>query len=118
MLESHIRRTLVQISEEIQTMTRRFNVVALGGDIRFAAHQLLEDWDGESLAELSTKRLAKFTGQDAGLDEDAIVKRYGASFIEAETLAPALLAYTMLAKHFSLSACLCLRYQSARWVAA
>jgi exopolyphosphatase/guanosine-5'-triphosphate,3'-diphosphate pyrophosphatase len=100
-LESHIRRVLVQISDEIQDDTP-INVIALGGDIRFAAHQLLDDWDGASLAELSTKRLAKFTEKILGLDEDAIVKRYGASFIEAETLAPALLAYTMLAKHFSL----------------
>ena len=102
MLESHIRRTIVQISEEIDDETS-INVIALGGDIRFAAHQLLEDWDGAHLAELSTKRLAKFTDKILGLDADAIVKRYGASFIVAETLAPALLAYTMLAQHFSLS---------------
>lgn len=102
MLESHIRRTIVQISEEIQDDTP-INVIALGGDIRFAAHQLLEDWDGAQLAQLSTKRLAKFTDKILGLDEDAIVKRYGASYIVAETLVPALLAYTMLAQHFSLS---------------
>ncbi len=102
MLESHIRRTIVQISEEIQDETS-INVIALGGDIRFAAHQLLEDWDGAQLAQLSTNRLARFTDKILNLDEDTIVKRYGASFIEAETLAPALLAYTMLAQHFSLS---------------
>jgi exopolyphosphatase/guanosine-5'-triphosphate,3'-diphosphate pyrophosphatase len=102
MLESHIRRTIVQISEEIQDETS-INVIALGGDIRFAAHRLLEDWDGAQLAQLSTKRLTRFTDKILGLDADAIVKRYGASFIEAETLAPALLAYTMLAQHFSLS---------------
>ncbi|WP_372726349.1 exopolyphosphatase, partial [Novipirellula sp.] len=33
--------------------------------------------------------------------EDAIVKRFGASFIEAETLGPALLAYSMLAQAFN-----------------
>jgi exopolyphosphatase/guanosine-5'-triphosphate,3'-diphosphate pyrophosphatase len=101
MLESHIRRTLVQISEAIQD-DGSIHVIAVGGDIRFAARQLLDDWDGTSLAELPTKKLAKFTDKVLALDEDAIVKRYGASFIEAETLAPALLAYTMLAKHFSL----------------
>ncbi len=46
-LESHIRRTIVQISEEIEDETS-INVIALGGDIRFAAHQLLEDWDAPS----------------------------------------------------------------------
>jgi exopolyphosphatase/guanosine-5'-triphosphate,3'-diphosphate pyrophosphatase len=54
------------------------------------------------LAEVPTDRLAEFSDEVLTLDEDAIVKRFGASFIEAETLAPALLAYTMLAQHFSL----------------
>lgn len=101
MLESHIRRTLVQIAEKVES-NAAIHLVALGGDMRFAAHRLLDDWDGAALAELSTERLAKFTDEVLVLDEDAIVKRYGASFIEAETLAPALLAYTMLAQHFAL----------------
>lgn len=102
MLESHIRRVLVQISDELTDDTP-INLIALGGDVRFAARQLLEDWDGSSLARLSTKRLAKLSDKIFGMSEDAIVKRFGASFIEAETLAPALLAYSMLAKHFALS---------------
>ena len=101
LMESHIRRTLIRIAECIQDDTQ-IHVVALGGDIRFAVHQLQEDWDGETLAQLPTKSLAKLTDTIFGLDEDAIVKRYGASYIEAETLAPALLAYTMLANHFAL----------------
>ncbi len=101
MLESHIRRTLVQIAEKVDG-NAAIHLVALGGDMRFAAHRLLDGWDGVSLAELRTDRLARFTDQVLALDEDAIVSRYGASFIEAETLAPALLAYTMLAQHFSL----------------
>ena len=101
LMESHIRRTLIRIAECIQDDTQ-IHVVALGGDIRFAVHQLQEEWDGRSLAQLSTKSLAKFTDKIFSMDEDAIVKRYGASFIEAETVAPALLAYTMLANHFSL----------------
>ena len=36
------------------------------------------------------------------MDEDAIVKKFGVSFVEAETLGPALLAYSMLAKRFQL----------------
>ncbi len=102
LMESHIRRTLVQISEHVDTDSA-IQLVALGGDIRFAARQLLEDWDGSSLAELPTDDLAKFTDEIVTLEEDAIVQRFGASFIEAETLAPALLAYTMTAKNFGLS---------------
>jgi exopolyphosphatase/guanosine-5'-triphosphate,3'-diphosphate pyrophosphatase len=101
LIESHIRRTLARLSDEIED-DNPVQVIALGGDIRFAAHQLAEQWDENSLAELSTKRLSKLTDQILALDEDAIVKKYGVSFIEAETLGPALLAYTMLAKHFGL----------------
>lgn len=101
MMESHIRRTLNMLSDEIQD-DNPVQVIALGGDIRFAAHQLIEHWDESSLAELSTKRLSKLTNKILNLDEDAIVKKYGISFIEAETLGPALMAYTMLAKQFSL----------------
>ena len=101
MMESHIRRVWSRLTDDVQNGTP-VHVVALGGDIRFAAHQLIDGWDGASLAELSTKRLAKFTSKILALDEDAIVKRYGASFVEAETLGAALLAYSMLAKHFSL----------------
>ncbi len=101
MLESHIRRTLVQIAEKVES-NAPIHLVALGGDMRFAAHRLLDDWDGASLVEVPTDQLARLTDEVLSLDEDAIVKRFGASFIEAETLAPALLAYTMLAQHFSL----------------
>lgn len=101
LMESHIRRTLNQINEHIKAEST-IQLVTLGGDIRFAAHQFLEDWDQESLAELSTDQLSKFTDEILSLDEDSIVRRFGASFIEAETLAPALLAYTMTAKHFGL----------------
>ncbi len=100
LMESHIRRTLLQIAESIQDETQ-IHIVALGGDIRFAVHQLQEDWDGSTLAQLSTDRLAEFTDEIFTMSEDAIVKRYGASYIEARTVAPALLAYTMLAQHFS-----------------
>lgn len=98
MMESHIRRTLVQISEEIDD-DAPVNIVALGGDIRFVADQLT-DWDRKSLAELSTKDLVKLTERVLTLDQDAIVKKYGTSFIEAGTLAPALLAYSMFVQHF------------------
>ena len=99
-LESHIRRTLVQVSENVHG-DQGIHLVAIGGDIRFAAHRLIEDWDGATLAKLSTKALSDFTDEVLELDQDAIVRKFGASFIEAETLVPALLAYTMLAKHFN-----------------
>ncbi len=101
LLESHIRRTLVRITEQIRAdMT--IHLIAIGGDMRFAAHRILEDWNGVSLAELPTDALAELTEEILQCDEDGIVKQFGASFIEAKTLGPALLSYTLLAQHFSL----------------
>ncbi len=100
-LESHIKRTLVQIAEQVEA-GQKIQLVAIGGDIRFAAHHLLDDWDGVSLVKLPVQELASFTDRVMQLDEDEIVQQLGASFIEAETLVPALLAYTMLARHFEL----------------
>lgn len=101
LLEAQIRRTLTRVAEQVRP-DATLQMVSIGGDIRFAAHRLVEGWDGVSLAKLSTDELARFTDEVLPLDEDAIVKRYGATFIEAETLGPALLTYTMLAQHFEL----------------
>ncbi|MCC9642574.1 Ppx/GppA family phosphatase [Rhodopirellula sp. JC740] len=101
LLETHIRRILVRIGDQVRTDTK-LHLVAIGGDIRFAAHQLLEDWDETTLARVPVDKLERLTQDVLEMGEDAVVKKYGATFVEAETLAPALLAYTMLARHFDL----------------
>lgn len=99
LLETHIRRILIRIADTIVTDTS-LHLVAIGGDIRFAAHRLLPDWDETTLARLPTKQLEAFTADILAMGEDAIVQRFGATFVEAETLAPALLSYTLLAQQF------------------
>ncbi|MFK8112549.1 MAG: HD domain-containing protein [Rubripirellula sp.] len=99
-LESQIRRTLEKISDAVES-DAAINLIALGGDIRFAATELV-DWDGKELVQLPTKKLAKFTEKVLQLDQDTIVKRFDTSFVEAENLGPALLVYTLLAQHFEL----------------
>ncbi len=54
-------------------------------------------WNLRTSADLET---AELTNQVLRLDDDAIVRRYGVSFIEAETLGPALLTYLKIAEHF------------------
>ncbi|MEO9593650.1 Ppx/GppA phosphatase family protein [Rhodopirellula bahusiensis] len=101
LLETHIRRILVRIGDQVRTDTQ-LHLVAIGGDIRFAAHRLIEDWDETTLARVPVDKLEELTQQILEMGEDAVVKKFGATFVEAETLAPALLAYTMLARHFDL----------------
>lgn len=101
LLETHVKRFVVRIADELKA-DAPMQLVLLGGDIRFAAHRLIEDWDEESLVKVPVDRLENLTDEVVKMGEDAIVNKFGATFVEAETLAPALLAYTLFAKHFEL----------------
>ena len=85
-------------------------IVALGGDVRFAASQLLENWTPEKLARLSLKALEKFTKSILAMTPDQIVRQYRLSYADAETLGPALLSYVMVAKAFDLDELLVTRF--------
>lgn len=99
LMEYQIARMIDQIRENLaeEPDTR---LIAIGGDIRFAAHQILPHWEPETLAEITTKKLETLTNAVLRSSEDMIVKRYGISYIEAETIGPALLVYLRLARHF------------------
>lgn len=101
LLETHVRRFVIRIANDLKADTP-LQLVAMGGDIRFAGHLLIEDWDEQSLVKLPTPKLEKLSTQVLSMSEDAIVNRFGATFVEAETLSVSLLAYTLFAKHFEL----------------
>ncbi|WP_286178164.1 Ppx/GppA phosphatase family protein [Stieleria mannarensis] len=101
LLENHINRTLTQLHDFVRS-DAQMDLVAIGGDIRLATRLILDDWQPRELAVLPTKALAELTDAVLKMGDDEIVKRFGASFIEAETLGPALLSYTMVAKQFRL----------------
>lgn len=99
LMESQILRTVAQIREHISSDSH-LEMIAVGGDVRFAASNLIEDWDSRELDYLSTESLNDFTRQMLGLQEEDIVRRFGLSFQDAETIAPALLCYVLLARGF------------------
>lgn len=101
LLETHVRRFVHRIARELNADTP-LQLVAMGGDIRFATHRLIKDWDEDSLAKLATSELEKLSTQILSMSEDEMVKQFGATFVEAETLTVSLLAYTLFAKHFEL----------------
>jgi len=104
-MESQIERTVKQISENVP-ISSRDEVLALGGDIRFAASRLMPDRNRGFLTRIEVGSLEKFTDDVLTLSEDAIVRRFHLSFPEAETLAPALLMYVQLAKAYGLDSLL------------
>jgi exopolyphosphatase/guanosine-5'-triphosphate,3'-diphosphate pyrophosphatase len=100
-MESHINRTVEEIADHV-SRDGKIELIAMGGDVRFALRQLQPDWDGHSLARLSVKALEDLTNKILGQSEDKLVRKYRLSFPEAETLGPALLAYVLLAKELQL----------------
>ena len=98
-LESQILRIVAQIREHISAESP-LEMVALGGDVRFAANNLMEAWDGDQVAHLSVDRLNDFTRDMLQLTDEEVVGRYGTSFQDAETVGPALLCYVLLARAF------------------
>jgi len=71
-------------------------IVALGGDMRFAAKQLIEK-SQDDLVVIENKDFQKFVSQIAKLSPEEIVDKFGISYAEAETLYPSLLIYANFA---------------------
>lgn len=101
LMETQIQRVIDQVQQQLPAATTE-EMICLGGDIRFAARQLIRDWDPDELTRIPVSDLAELTDTVLSLNEDKLVHRYHITFPEAGTLGPALLAYTMMAKAFEL----------------
>jgi exopolyphosphatase / guanosine-5'-triphosphate,3'-diphosphate pyrophosphatase len=101
-MESQIERTIEQLMHHVPRDERPVELIALGGDVRFAAWQLVPEWDREGLARLSLAALEKLADRMLALTPDALVRKYHLTFPDAETLGPALLTYVHLARAFEL----------------
>jgi exopolyphosphatase / guanosine-5'-triphosphate,3'-diphosphate pyrophosphatase len=95
LLEQHIKRPIEQLATLIDKK-RKFTIVALGGDMRFAAAELVPNWDAVRPVALPLADLARFTDKIIMLPTETIVKKLKLAFSEAETVGPALLFYTRL----------------------
>jgi exopolyphosphatase/guanosine-5'-triphosphate,3'-diphosphate pyrophosphatase len=100
-METQIERTVKQICEHV-TRDGTIEMITLGSDMRFAAAQLLPDWNPDSLARVPIVSLAELTNRLLNMSEDQIVRKYHLSFPDADTVGPALLTYVHLAQAFNL----------------
>jgi exopolyphosphatase/guanosine-5'-triphosphate,3'-diphosphate pyrophosphatase len=105
LMESEIHRTIDQILHSIPPAPIR-NMIALGSDVRFAAAHLLPEWNPAVPGRLSCAALEKFSHEVIALSVNDCVKKFHLSYPDAETLSPALLFYTMLARRLSLKSIL------------
>ena len=100
-MASQLDRVVRQVREDLSP-NGQVEMVALGGDVRFAASQLIPDWERSSLARVPLVALEEFTNEILKLSEDEIVRKHHISFPDADTLGPALLTYVTLARSFGL----------------
>ena len=99
---AHQIALLSESAKEQVKERQNMRLICLGGDARFAARQIKPGWDAQKPAKISTTLLAALTEELSGLSPDELVESYHITYPEAETLAPALAAYTELAKAFGL----------------
>ena len=101
-MESQIDRTLEAIRSHLPP-TGPYELIAAGGDIRFAASQLIDEWQPEELGVISVNELESLTDQILAKTDDELIHRYRLTFADAEMLGPALLAYVRLARSLDLN---------------
>lgn len=108
-LDVQIRRYTEQIAHQVQGEAMLSSVegdragapvdqmVGLGGELRFAAKQLVREYDPNQPARISVSALERLTASILELTEDQLVHKYHVSWPDAGPLGPALLAYVKLA---------------------
>ncbi len=97
LIETQIQRFIDIIYEQIDSDTR-LEIVAIGGDIRFAAANILGEEEAISMVRLPRASLAAFSSKLAKMTEEEIVQQYGLTFQDAETIGPAVQSYLRLAE--------------------
>jgi exopolyphosphatase / guanosine-5'-triphosphate,3'-diphosphate pyrophosphatase len=96
---SLLKRSIANMIDEIRVdnpMRRVTYVVAIGGDVRFAASQILESDADDGVREVPRDAFLAFCDQIERLDEEQLVDRFRLPAVEAETLVPSLLVYRAL----------------------
>jgi exopolyphosphatase/guanosine-5'-triphosphate,3'-diphosphate pyrophosphatase len=92
-------RTVQNIVQDIRRempLREARHFLALGGDARFAADQVVGDDSGAAERTIPRDRFLAFCEQTMALDEEQLVEAYRLPLAEIETLVPSLLVYREL----------------------
>jgi exopolyphosphatase/guanosine-5'-triphosphate,3'-diphosphate pyrophosphatase len=94
-----LKRYIANVIEEIHVdipLSRVTHVIAIGGDVRFAASQILGADFTEPVRDLARADFLAFCDELEPLDEESLVDRFRVPVVDAETIVPALLTYRAL----------------------
>jgi len=96
---SLLKRYIANVIEEIRVdipLRRVTHMIAIGGDVRFAASQILEQDQQDGISDIPRDAFITFCDQVERLDEEALSDRFRLPAVQSETLVPALLVYRTL----------------------
>ena len=94
-----LHRSIANVTEEIRLdipLSRVTHMVAIGGDMRFAASQILEGQSDDGVRVLTRDAFLTFCAEVERLNEEQLIDRFRLPAVEAETLVPSLLIYRTL----------------------
>ncbi|HUG54835.1 MAG TPA: Ppx/GppA phosphatase family protein, partial [Vicinamibacteria bacterium] len=95
LLVRHIHNVVEDIRREMPLKEAR-HFIALGGDLRFAAAQVVGEAPAGEAPVIDRDAFIRFVDSLVGFDADQLVEKYRLPQAQAETLVPALLAYREL----------------------
>jgi exopolyphosphatase/guanosine-5'-triphosphate,3'-diphosphate pyrophosphatase len=102
--EQQLRLLKRQIVSSIANLKREMKIrdalhcIALGGDVRFTARMLEGPKQNARLTVIPKEAFSEFVDSVSRLTIDGLVQKYSIPYLDAETLAPALLTYLQLLK--------------------
>jgi len=91
----HVQNIVQDIRLEMPLREAKY-FLALGGDARFAADQILGEQPGRPTRLLERESFLAFCRETLALDDEQLAERYRQPLAEVETLVPALLVYREL----------------------
>ncbi len=94
-----LKRVIANVIDEIRLempLSKVTQVVAVGGDIRFASTQIHAQEGAAATREIPREALLAFSSELEALDDEALVRRFRLPAVEAETLMPSLLIYSAI----------------------
>jgi len=97
LLKRQIAGFLSSIKREI-AIKDAMHLIALGGDVRFAARILNDADQSKRISFIPADAFSEFVDSVSRLTVDGLVQKYSIPYLDAETLAPALLTYAQLLK--------------------
>ena len=101
LMQSQIQQTVKSIRKSIAP-SDTLHLIALGSDARFAARQLLDNFNPDTPNKLVVKKLSQFAKSVLRQSPNELVRKYHIPYPDAETIGQALLFYDSLARAFNL----------------